>query len=64
MQAELSARVITNSKRIRRQNESTEQREFRLAKMREYNYSNKAKRQNETADQRETRLEKMRKYNI
>ena len=64
MQAELSARVITNSKRIRRQNESTEQREFRLAKMREYNYSNKAKRQNETADQRETRLEKMRKYNM
>ena len=63
MRAELPARVITNnSKKIRRQNESNEQREFRLAKKREYNNSNKAKRQNETTEQREARLLKMREY--
>ena len=44
-------------KKTNRQNESTEQREARLAKMREYNNS---KRQNETTEQREARLAKER----
>ena len=47
-------------KKTNRQNESTEQREARLAKMREYNNSHTAK---ETTEQRNTRLAKMRKYN-
>ena len=51
----------SNTKKVKRQNESTEQREARLAKVREYNIS---KRQNETAEQREARLAKMRKYKI
>ena len=51
----------SNTKKVKRQNESTEQREARLAKLREYNIS---KRQNETAEQREARLAKMRKYKI
>ena len=53
MQVELSARIIINSK------ETTEQREFRLARMREYNNSY---RQNENAEKREARLTKMKKY--
>ena len=44
-------------KKTNRQNESTEQREARLAKMREYNNS---ERQNETTEQREARLAKER----
>ena len=47
----------SNTKKIRKQNESTEQREARLAKMREYNIS---RRQNETAEQRKARLAKER----
>ena len=64
MGTELSARVLSklNTKQIRIQNETTEQREARLAKMREYNNSNRAKRQNETTEQREARLQKMREY--
>ena len=49
------------TKKARRQDESTEQREARLAKMRKYNIS---KRQNETAEQREARLAKVRQYDI
>ena len=45
----------SNTKKVRRQDESTKQREARLAKMREYSIS---KRQNETPEQRETRLAK------
>ena len=50
-------------KRTRKQNETTEQRAARLAKMREYNNSNRAKRQNETTEKRAARLAKMREYN-
>ena len=48
----------SNTKKANRQAESTEQREARLAKLKEYNIS---KRQNETAEQREARLAKERK---
>ena len=51
----------SNTKKVRRHIESTEQREARLAKMREYNNS---KRKNETGEQREARCAKKRKYNI
>ena len=51
----------SNTTKARRQDESTEKREARLAKMRKYNIS---KRQNETTEQRETRLATLRKYNI
>ena len=47
----------SNTKKARRQDESTEQREARLAKVRKYNIS---KRQNETTEQREARLAKVR----
>ena len=46
-------------KKTNRQNELTEQREARLAKMREYNNSHTAK---ETTEQRNARLAKMREY--
>ena len=49
------------TKKVRKQDESTEQREARLAKMRKYNIS---KRQNETAEQREARVAKVRQYDI
>ena len=51
----------SNTTKARRQDESTEKREARLAKMRKYNIS---KRQNETTEQRETRLTTLREYNI
>ena len=51
----------SNTKKVRRHNESTEQRKARLAKMREYNNS---KRKNETGEQREARCAKNREYNI
>ena len=54
-----SKRSIT--KKVRRQDESTEEREARLAKKRHYYIS---KKQNETAEQREARLTKMREYSI
>ena len=57
------SREYRKTKRTRRQSESTEQREARLAKMRKYNNSNKAKRQNETTEEREARLAKVREYN-
>ena len=47
----------SNTKKIWKQNESTDQREARLAKMREYNIS---RRQNETAEERKARLAKER----
>ena len=47
-------------KKTNRQNELAEQREARLAKMREYNDSHTAK---ETTEQRNARLAKMREYN-
>ena len=52
---------VNNSKKGKRQNETSAQREARLAKMREYGISRK---RNETADQREARLAKMREYDI
>ena len=52
---------ISNAKKVRRHNESTEQREAWLAKMREYNNS---KRKNETGEQREARCSKKREYHI
>ena len=51
----------SNTKKVRRHIESTEEREARLAKMREYNYS---KRKNETGEQREARCAKKREYNF
>ena len=53
------SREHRKTKRTRRQYESTEQREARLAKMRKYNNSNKAKRQNKTTEEREARLAKL-----
>ena len=50
-----------NTRKVRRQGESTEQREARLAKKRKYDIS---RRENETVEQREARLAKMRKYDI
>ena len=50
-----------NTRKVRRQGESMEQREAMLAKKRKYDIS---RRQNETAEQREARLAKMRKYDI
>ena len=46
-----------------RQNETIEEREARLAKMREYYNSRKAKGQNETIEQNEARLTKVRENN-
>ena len=51
----------SSTKNVRRHNESTEQREARLAKMRE---NNNSKRKNETGEQREARCAKKREYNI
>ena len=50
-----------NTRKVRRQGESTKQREARLAKKRKYDIF---RRQNETVEQREARLAKMRKYDI
>ena len=54
------SREYRNRKNTRRHNESTEQREIRLVKMRQYSHS---KTQNETTEQREARLAKVRKCN-
>ena len=51
----------SSTKNVRRHNESTEQREARLAKMRE---NINSKRKNETGEQREARCAKKREYNI